>query len=711
MPFAILRTPDGNRIVATNGGSVGVASNLPSDSVPFLTTAKMIGPNEGFTLVSLGKFSFALKTANGHFVSAPNGGGLGAPSSVADGAVALTTNGTVSGPKETFYIIPISRENNLVAIQTEDHSYVTAVNGGGIGAPPGYSRDQWPLVADSSEISDDCKFVIHYEPRPNRVRSGKPTAEQVAAQKARFEPLTSEAGAIMTSLSRENSGLLQKLHDKLITGEQLIWGPLLDEDTMQIIQQVRALPEFMRLANAGTDHFSNRQGIAFGINFGVAAVLDLEGFIGFLIDFDADSGAVIISFEFGLKTNIEAHYGLQGTYYFVPASDVLGWGFSFMLGAGEGTGFSVGFTINGGQFAPTVYAGLTAGVLPIDAAGIASYTWGSKLASLTDPTASAKSRVLVTLKNGDVMHNDGSDDVWTRLSTPRPVSYTLSWGTRVAYVTTNNTLYAMEGALDPIPAVQYDNVNMVQLVGNRIGVSQGWGKGAIVFYKEGALNAGWTSTEYRNLTNWTLLEDRLAVIDSTTNDLLVKPKAWNSNWVTVAKNIKKFSLSSDQILYVDQNSVLHSASGTDLNSLTYAIQLPDVFKAVVKSNTMTALKTDLTLWHKGSNSQDNWQKVASDATTFAMYLNPKGTAYDRLAYVDSNGALRVRDDSKDNWHVIYESDVVNFVASFERIVVQINDGQFGVVHIYDGPASAAKLTAQISGATNFSISWQDTFPR
>jgi hypothetical protein len=79
--------------------------------------------------------SVYIKTVNGFYLTAVNGGGVGPIAGQA--SVALYSNGTqaqalVRGP-ESFQLVPIA--GGQYAIQTITGNYVTAVNGGGIGGP------------------------------------------------------------------------------------------------------------------------------------------------------------------------------------------------------------------------------------------------------------------------------------------------------------------------------------------------------------------------------------------------------------------------------------------------------------------------------------------------------------------------------------------------------------------------------------------------
>lgn len=98
----------------------------------------------------------ALQTQNGDFLTAVNGGGLGDPKSASEG-VALSTGATKAGPFETFTLVWVNKSANTFALKTYDGHFVTAVDGGGIGGP---NSDQSPVHTDGSDIGPWEKFTI-----------------------------------------------------------------------------------------------------------------------------------------------------------------------------------------------------------------------------------------------------------------------------------------------------------------------------------------------------------------------------------------------------------------------------------------------------------------------------------------------------------------------------------------------------------------------
>lgn len=98
----------------------------------------------------------AIQTQNGHLLTAVNGGGLGDPHSAPEG-VALATGAITAGPFETFTFVWVNKSANTFALKTHDGHFVTAVNGGGIGGP---DSNQSPVHTDASGFEPSGKFTI-----------------------------------------------------------------------------------------------------------------------------------------------------------------------------------------------------------------------------------------------------------------------------------------------------------------------------------------------------------------------------------------------------------------------------------------------------------------------------------------------------------------------------------------------------------------------
>jgi hypothetical protein len=81
-----------------------------------------------------GKITAAIRTADGHYLTMVNGGGLGGPN-LGPSVAPLDTDSTKAGEWERFTIAWLNSSFTQFALLTMNGHYVTAVNGGGIGGP------------------------------------------------------------------------------------------------------------------------------------------------------------------------------------------------------------------------------------------------------------------------------------------------------------------------------------------------------------------------------------------------------------------------------------------------------------------------------------------------------------------------------------------------------------------------------------------------
>ena len=126
-PVAI-RTSSGRLLTVVNNGGLGG----PNDASSIIhTDAKAVGPWEKFTLKMLdaSKMTYALQTMSGNYLTAVNGGGLGGPN---DASSPIHTDSTNVGAWESLQLI--SQADGTCGIRTTTGYYITAVNGGGLGA-------------------------------------------------------------------------------------------------------------------------------------------------------------------------------------------------------------------------------------------------------------------------------------------------------------------------------------------------------------------------------------------------------------------------------------------------------------------------------------------------------------------------------------------------------------------------------------------------
>ena len=98
---------------------------------------------------------FTLRTANGHYVTAVNGGGVGGPN---DASSPVHTDASWVGPWEELTLNYDSTTKQAM-IQTPNGCYLTAVNGGGFGGP-----NNVPIHTDATAVGPWEKFtaeIIH----------------------------------------------------------------------------------------------------------------------------------------------------------------------------------------------------------------------------------------------------------------------------------------------------------------------------------------------------------------------------------------------------------------------------------------------------------------------------------------------------------------------------------------------------------------------
>jgi len=108
-----------------------------------------VAPNGAIPLFA----NVSFQTANGHFITAANGGGLG------EGGSSLQTDRTIPLSWETFLLLEdLSVFPPRVTLLTESGDYVTANNGGGIGGPNSVAS---PMHTDATAVGAWEKFNIY----------------------------------------------------------------------------------------------------------------------------------------------------------------------------------------------------------------------------------------------------------------------------------------------------------------------------------------------------------------------------------------------------------------------------------------------------------------------------------------------------------------------------------------------------------------------
>jgi hypothetical protein len=122
-----IRTANGFYVTAINGGGMGEDAN----ALPIHTDAVVVQDWERFRVVFNDDGTCNILTIGPYFLTAVNGGGIAAP---ANSPVA--TDRDEIGPWETFSLE--EQEPRVYAFRTHNGDYLTAVNGGGMateGAP------------------------------------------------------------------------------------------------------------------------------------------------------------------------------------------------------------------------------------------------------------------------------------------------------------------------------------------------------------------------------------------------------------------------------------------------------------------------------------------------------------------------------------------------------------------------------------------------
>ena len=119
----------------------------------------------------------ALKTVNGHTITVVNEGGLGGPNN-GPGAVALHTDATTVGPWERFTVEWLDSEQRRFALKTVNGNYVTAVNGGGIGGPNDATS---PIHTDATWVGPWEKLTMNHDEATGTVTLQTPNGRYVTA--------------------------------------------------------------------------------------------------------------------------------------------------------------------------------------------------------------------------------------------------------------------------------------------------------------------------------------------------------------------------------------------------------------------------------------------------------------------------------------------------------------------------------------------------
>lgn len=145
-----LKTASGNYLTMVNGGGLGGPNSGPG-AVALHTDATKVGPWEIFQLEWIDGEHFAIRTFNGNYLTAVNAGGIGGPN---NRTCPVHTDAVASGPWERLYL-SYNPRTKQATLQTADGHYLTAVNGGGVGGP-----NTTPIHTDATAIGPWEKFSI-----------------------------------------------------------------------------------------------------------------------------------------------------------------------------------------------------------------------------------------------------------------------------------------------------------------------------------------------------------------------------------------------------------------------------------------------------------------------------------------------------------------------------------------------------------------------
>ncbi|POZ59980.1 fascin domain-containing protein [Chromobacterium alticapitis] len=145
-----LQTSNGHYLTAVNGGGLGGPNSGPY-AVALHSDAKAKGAWETLYLVQLANGRVAFRTTTGYYLTAINGGGMGGPNSSAS---PFHTDATWASAWERFQL-EFDPASNTYALKTANGNYVTFVNNGGIGG-----ANNVPVHSDARAANDWESFTL-----------------------------------------------------------------------------------------------------------------------------------------------------------------------------------------------------------------------------------------------------------------------------------------------------------------------------------------------------------------------------------------------------------------------------------------------------------------------------------------------------------------------------------------------------------------------
>jgi len=147
-----LKTLNGNFLTAVNGGGVG-GPNFGPGLAAIHTDATTQQVAETFTCTTTLPNTITFQTNDGHFITAVKGGGIGGANA---NPLQLHTDTTNAGPWEQFTII--TDNDGQCALKTYDGHFVTAVNRGGWGDSD--TANQFPIHTNAKTAGSWETFTI-----------------------------------------------------------------------------------------------------------------------------------------------------------------------------------------------------------------------------------------------------------------------------------------------------------------------------------------------------------------------------------------------------------------------------------------------------------------------------------------------------------------------------------------------------------------------
>jgi dihydroxyacetone kinase len=146
MAKVAIRTINGNYVTAVNGGGMGEAANL----LPIHTDSINARGWEHFKINFQDSGFCTIQTLNGNYLTAVNGGGMGNRANTDP----VHTDQIVIEAWERFELTEIA--NGVYTLQTETGNFVTAVGGGGMGE----AANKLPLHTDATTASTWEQFIL-----------------------------------------------------------------------------------------------------------------------------------------------------------------------------------------------------------------------------------------------------------------------------------------------------------------------------------------------------------------------------------------------------------------------------------------------------------------------------------------------------------------------------------------------------------------------